>query len=115
RGPYAPHPRVPQDPPAGSAAAAAPAAAGVGGKRGARALPAPLRARVRARGRLPVRPRAPAAPPAPLGKLRRVCTLRGIGAHRAPLHPFDAGRSGPTAAPALSAPAGQPPVSATSI
>src|SRR5439155_15015921 len=115
RGPYAPHPRVPQDPPAGSAAAAGPAASRLGGTRSVRALPPPLRARVRTRGRLPVGHRAPAAPPAALGTLRRVCTLRGIGAHRAPLHPFDAGRSGPTAAPALSAPAGQPPVSATSI
>src|SRR5205807_2195092 len=59
--------------------------------------------------------RPPAAPPAALGTLRRVCPLRGIGAQRAPLHPFNAGRSGPTAAPAVSAPAGQPPVSATSI
>src|SRR5207248_2765489 len=99
RGPYAPHPRVPQDPPAGSAAAAAPAAAGLGGKRGVRALPPPLRARVRARGKLPVGHRAPAAPPAPLGKLRRVCTLRGIGAHRVPLRPFDDAPGGAAQAP----------------
>src|SRR5207248_1794950 len=33
RGPYAPDPRVPQDPPAGSAAAAGPAASRLGGKR----------------------------------------------------------------------------------
>src|SRR5205807_947267 len=77
RGPYAPHPRVPQDSPAGSAAAAGPAASPLGGKRSVRALPPPLRARVRARGRLPVGHRAPAAPPAALGTLRRVCPLRG--------------------------------------